>query len=180
MSGPGEPVAAPHDTGLSYADIAAIGSLKARYCRFIDTKLWTELEALFTADARFEGLGSVPDGADAHAFVRGIATRFRDATSVHHCHMPELAGTGADTARGVWAMTDYVQWPAGTDVAEVPGHPGFQGYGHYEEEYRRTAEGWRICFLRLTRLRFDALPVGHAPPRPGRLRASAGWVGDAR
>ncbi len=161
---------------LSAADRAAIAGLKARYCRFIDTKRWRELEALFTADARVEGLGSAPDGADAATFVRGIADRFRDATSVHHCHMPEIMRTGPDTARAIWAMTDYVQWPEGTVVAEVPGHPGFRGFGHYEEEYRRTDGRWRIRFLRLTRLRIDALPAGHAAPRPGRMRASADWL----
>ena len=161
-------------------DLAAIGALKARYCRFIDLKRWAELEALFTADARFEGLGSAPDGAGPAEFVRGIAARFRDATSVHHCHMPEVAMTGPDEARGIWAMMDYVQWPPGAVVAEAPGHLGFRGYGHYEEEYRRTAGGWRIAFLRLTRLRIEALPSDHPPPRPGRMAASADWLGTGR
>lgn len=158
-------------------DLTAIGQLKAQYCRFIDTKHWAALEALFTADARFEGLGSAPDGADRAAFVGGIAARFRDAISVHHCHMPEIAMAGPDSARGIWAMMDYVQWPPGAVVAEAPGHPGFRGYGHYEEEYRREAGTWRICFLRLTRLRIEALPPGHPPPRPGRKQASADWLG---
>lgn len=157
-------------------DLAVIGQLKARYCRFIDTKQWGALEALFTADARFEGLGSAPDGADRAIFVGGIAARFRDATSVHHCHMPEIAMTGPDSARGIWAMMDYVQRPPGVVVAEAPGHPGFRGYGHYEEEYRREAGTWRICFLRLTRLRIEALPPGHPPPCPGRKQASADWL----
>ena len=159
------------------ADAAAIGSLKARYCRFIDTKRWAELEALFTPDARFEGLGSAPDGASPAVFVQGIAARFQHATSVHHCHMPELAVLAPGIVRGVWAMMDYVQWPHGFTVVEVPGHPGFQGYGHYEEEYRKADRHWRISFLRLTRLRFDALPAGHPAPLAGRLQASADWIG---
>lgn len=158
-------------------DRAAIGGLKARYCRFVDTKQWTALAGLFTPDARFEGLGSAPDGATVTDFVGGISARFRTATSVHHCHMPEIAFTGPDAARGIWAMEDYVQWPEGTPVAEVPGHPGFRGYGHYEEEYRRDAGQWRIRFLRLTRLRIDPLPPGHPAPRPGRRQAGADWLG---
>ena len=158
-------------------DLEAICQLKARYCRFIDTKQWDGLHALFAPDARFEGLGSAPSGADLQTFVTGISTRFRDAVSIHHCHMPEIRLTGPDHARGVWAMTDYVQWPAGFVVAEVPGHPGFHGYGHYEEEYRRLSGSWRIAFLRLTRLRFDALPAGHPAPLPGRLQASPDWLG---
>jgi hypothetical protein len=161
---------------MTDADRDAIAQLKARYCRFIDTKRWAELRALFTPDCRFEGLGSAPSGATVDIFVTGISTRFCDATSIHHCHMPEIKVTGPDTARAVWAMMDYVQWPEGFAVAEVPGHPGFQGYGHYEEEYRRQDGAWRISFLRLTRLRFDALPAGHAAPRPGRLQASTNWI----
>ena len=37
-------------------DLDAIHQLKARYCRFIDTKQWDRLASVFTADARFEGL----------------------------------------------------------------------------------------------------------------------------
>ncbi len=113
-------------------DMEKIKLLKARYCRFVDTKRWQDLRGLFTENARFEGLGSVPSGADLTTFINGISSRFRDATSVHHCHMPEIALTGRDTARGIWAMMDYVQWPEGFEVREVPGHPGFYGYGHYE------------------------------------------------
>jgi hypothetical protein len=158
------------------ADRDAIGQLKARYCRFIDTKRWAALRGLFTADARFEGLGSAPGGADLDTFITGISTRFRDATSIHHCHMPEIRFLGPDSARAVWAMADYVQWPEGFAVRETPGHPGFHGYGHYEEAYQKGADGWRIAFLRLTRLRFDALPVGHPAPLPGLLQASANWI----
>ena len=158
------------------AAILEIHRLKARYCRFIDTKRWSDLRALFIPEARFEGLGSAPTGAGLPTFIDGISQRFRDATSVHHCHMPEIVLTGPDTARGIWAMADYVQWPEGSEVREVPGHPGFLGYGHYEEEYVRRDGVWRIAFLRLTRLRFDALPHGHPAPIPGRFQASQTWI----
>ena len=162
---------------LDPADHDAICQLKARYCRFIDTKRWGELAGLFDPDARFEGLGSAPSGAGVETFVTGISTRFHNAVSVHHCHMPELRRICPMVARGIWAMMDYVQWPPGTEVREVPGHPGFFGYGHYEEEYRKQGDEWRIAFLRLTRLRFDALPADHPAPRPGRLQASPDWLG---
>jgi len=156
--------------------IAEIGVLKARYCRFIDTKRWEDLRSLFVEDAKFEGLGSAPQGANLDMFINGISARFAQATSVHHCHMPDIVLTGADRARGTWAMMDYVQWPTGFDVAEVPGHPGFFGYGYYEEEYARRDGLWKISFLRLTRIRFDALPPGHPEPRPGKLQADPRWL----
>lgn len=146
-------------------DLDAIHQLKARYCRFIDTKQFDRLPTLFTSDARFEGLGSAPTGATVAMFVQGIATRLGPVMSIHHCHMPEIVFRDADAARGIWAMMDYLEWPEGGGPKEAEGYRGFTGYGHYEEEYRRTPDGWRIAFLRLTRMRIDPLAVP-APPNP--------------
>ncbi|WP_424138304.1 nuclear transport factor 2 family protein [Roseomonas chloroacetimidivorans] len=158
-------------------DLSEIHGLKARYCRCIDTKQWRALEELFTVDARFEGFGSAPTGANRETFVAGVSTRLADAVSVHHCRMPEIEFIGPDEARGIWAMEDYVDFPRGRDVAEAPGQRGYRGYGHYEEAYRRDGETWRFTFLRLTRLRIDAVSQADPPPRPGRLSASTGWLG---
>ena len=152
-----------------------IAQLKARYCRYIDTKQWEALRGLFTAATRFEGFGSAPSGADADTFVAGIRNRLGPVTSIHHCHMPEIAFTGPDSARGIWAMMDYLQWPA-----EVPKETGFFGYGHYEEEYVRTPDGWRFGFLRLTRLRMDPLPPGHVRSLPGLLAHRPDWLENGR
>lgn len=157
-------------------DVDTIHSLKARYCRYVDTKQWTRLRELFSADARFDGFGSAPPGADVDTFVAGVSARLRDTTSVHHCHQPELRFHGPDRARGVWAMMDYVQWPPGQAPKETPGSAGFFGYGHYEEEYRREGNTWRITQMRLTRIRFDALPAQHPAPRAGMLRHDPNWL----
>lgn len=158
------------------ADRTSLCELKARYCRYVDAKRWEDLRTLFTPDARFEGLGSVRQGGSLDEFIAGIATRLGPAVSVHHCHMPEFRFLDADHARGIWAMMDYVQWPPGTPVQEVPGYEGFWGYGHYEEAYRRDDGRWRIALLRLTRLRFDGIRAGHPAPRPGRLSLSPDWL----
>ena len=34
------------------------------------------------------------------------------ARTCHHGHMPEIEITGDGTARGIWAMFDYVEWDA--------------------------------------------------------------------
>lgn len=156
--------------------IERIKQLKARYCRFVDTKQWGALRALFTPDARFEGLGSAPSGADLDKFIDGISTRFVEVTSIHHCHMPEIKFTTPSLARGVWAMMDYVDFPIGVEVKEVPGHRGFFGYGHYEEEYERVGATWFISFLRLTRIRFDAVPVASPLPIAGMFKVSTNWL----
>ncbi len=80
-----------------------------------------------------------------------------DTVTVHHGHMPEIALTSATTATGIWAMFDWVDWSKTATPERT-----FQGYGHYNEEYEKGADGrWRIKRLHLTRLRVD-----HPTPQP--------------
>ncbi len=72
-----------------------------------------------------------------------ISEILKDATTVHHGHMPEIEIVDADNATGVWAMEDLVQLPG---IA-------LQGWGHYHERYRREAGSWKIASIRLSRLR---------------------------
>jgi len=153
----------------------AIAETKARYCRFIDTKQWERLPSLFTADCRFEGLGSAPAGADVATFVKGVSTRLAPTISVHHCHMPEIRFLSDAHARVTWAMEDYVEWTDGSSARETPGSRGFRGYGHYEEEYRLDSGAWKICFLRLTRLRIDPVDAAQPPALMGQRQATPAW-----
>ena len=50
-----------------------IRGLKARYCRFVDTKQWSRLAILFAADTRFDGFGSAPPGANAATACGGCS-----------------------------------------------------------------------------------------------------------
>jgi hypothetical protein len=144
--------------------IEDIKRLKARYFRWIDTKQWEKLRTVFTADCTFEGLWAGGDGADA--FVSSIQSNLADVPTVHMGFMPEIEVLDEHTARGIWAMTDYLEWE--TDAiayrgVSVPGQRGIRGYGHYSEEYTRTEDGWKISHLRMTRLRIDPL-VGPLEP----------------
>ena len=146
------------DAVQTLLDIEAIKQLKARYFRHIDGKQWDDLEALFTADARWNVDGGsghyewdAPDDFIAHV-SKSLAA---PAVSVHQGHMPEIEVTDATNARGTWAMFDYV---------DVPGRPLRVGYGHYHETYRKESDGWRIASLELTRIRVDAFEE-----RPERL-----------
>jgi hypothetical protein len=69
---------------------------------------------------------------------------------------------GSDKARGIWAMFDWVEFPAPQSGGPSAGQRGFIGYGHYHEKYRKKNGIWKIAFLRLTRLRLDPL-FGKAP-----------------
>ena len=157
-----------------------IQQLKARYCRWIDTKNWAQLPHLFTPDCRFDGMGwNVPPGAGPEFFVERIAVRHARTISVHHCHIPEIRFESRTAARGIWAMEDFVEWQLPEDVPPewvAAGCKGFRGYGHYEERYALHDGQWRIGFLRLTRLRIDGVPVESPPARMGQVRASSDWL----
>jgi SnoaL-like protein len=134
-------------------DIEAIKQLKARYFRCMDQKRWTEWGEVFARDAVLEvpEANMVTNGRDA--IVAAVSSLLEGARTVHHGHMPEIEVTGDDTARGTWAMFDYVEWAPNADGQRV----GLQGFGHYVEEYVREDGDWRIGRSRLVRVRVDPL-----------------------
>ena len=128
-------------------DRIAICELKARYCRFLDTKQWDAWTALFTEDFVLDtseaGGGAPIEGRDAVvAMVRGAIETVRTA---HQVHTPEIAIDG-DSATGIWAMQDRLVFPDGNGVT---------GYGHYTERYAKQDGAWRIASSKLTRLLID-------------------------
>jgi uncharacterized protein (TIGR02246 family) len=131
-------------------DIEEIKQLKARYFRYLDTKRWDAWGTVFTPDAVMEvpEADMVNHGRDE--VVRAVSTALEGTRTVHHGHMPEIVITGPDTARGTWAMSDFVEWQSAGDQ-----RAGLRGYGHYLEEYVRQDGEWRIARLRLERLRVD-------------------------
>ncbi len=128
-------------------DIEAIHQLKARYFRMMDTKDWDGLAMVFTDDVHIdmtgEGGGVTTSVAEYMPF---LIENIGPVTTVHHGHMPEIELTGTDSATGIWAMEDELWWPEGGPIVHL------HGYGHYHETYRRTADGWRIATMTLTRL----------------------------
>jgi hypothetical protein len=127
-------------------EIEQIKQLKARYFRLMDTKQWPEWTQVFTEDAVLQW-GPKDDNVfrGRDEIVKGVSHVLREATTCHHGHMPEIELTGADRARGIWAMYDYVESPQFV----------LHGFGHYHEEYRKADGAWRIARLKLTRLRED-------------------------
>lgn len=165
---------------LSARDYQEICNLVAKYFRFVDLKMWPELRHLFTNDARFEGLWAAAGSPDT--FVDNLhANLGPEVVTVHQGFSPDIAATEDGVARGVWAMSDYLRWPPGTRAYLGVGDPsesGIRGYGYYEHEYRRTENGWRISFLRLTRIRIDPIVGDWAEPRQYPVLApSHTWVG---
>jgi 3-phenylpropionate/cinnamic acid dioxygenase small subunit len=141
-------------------DIEAIKQLKARYFRLMDLKQWDAWGVVFTADCVMEVPEADLVNTGRAEIVANVSAALVGARTCHHGHMPEIEITGDGTARGIWAMFDYVEW-AEQDGTRV----GLQGYGHYREEYRREDGEWRIARTRLERLRVDSLAAVPDLPR---------------
>ena len=134
-------------TADALVEIEAIKQLKARYCRYLDTKDWGAWRTIFADDFHSdtaESGGKVIEGADE--FIAFTRKSLRNQATVHQVHAPEIELTSATTARGIWALEDVVRFGPGVNL---------RGYGHYHETYEKIDGQWRIKSSKLTRLRED-------------------------
>lgn len=137
-------------------DFLDICQVKARYCRFLDTKDWAGYAGVFTEDFELDTspAGGAPPIQGREAAIKYIRGSVETAKTAHHVHNPEIEIDG-DVARVIWAMQDRVIWgPDRTDIGEV----GHTGYGHYRETYVRQADGWRIARSQLSYLIYESIP----------------------
>jgi ketosteroid isomerase-like protein len=126
-----------------FADWLAICNVKADYCRLLDTKQWAEWAQVFTEDVVVDvPEAGTPPTTSRDDFVWPLSKMLAEVKTAHQVHSPQIAIEG-DKAKVIWAMQDRLHWPDGNTMT---------GYGHYHEEYRRTADGWKIANLRLSRL----------------------------
>ncbi|ORW97075.1 DUF4440 domain-containing protein [Mycobacterium sp. IEC1808] len=133
-------------------ELEAIRQLKARYCRFLDTKDVESWRAVFTPDLVVTlDMAVSAGGADPKTapplegvdnFVPMVMGGLENVATMHHCHTPEITLTSATTATGIWAMEDLLVFADGREL---------QGAGHYHETYEKREGSWRIKTLHLTR-----------------------------
>ena len=142
---------ATEDERQRLSDIEAIKQLRARYTRAVDTKDWALYGDSLAEDAHLSTERGEDDGREH--IVEVISQALAPATTVHHVHSPEIELTGPDTASGIWAMNDLVDFPTFA----------IRGWGHYRETYVRTDDGWKIQTSTLTRLKVDM--EGEVPSR---------------
>ncbi|MGR8918455.1 MAG: nuclear transport factor 2 family protein, partial [Gammaproteobacteria bacterium] len=83
------------------------------------------------------------------ALVDGVRSLMTGAVSMHQGFMPEIELSSPTAAKAIWAMFDYVRLPT----------CHFKGWGHYHEDYVKTADGWRIAKIHLTRLHTEEVWV---------------------
>jgi hypothetical protein len=143
--------------------VEEIKLLKAQYFRFLDTKDYDGLDAIFTDDAVIDVRGSTTASNDTEPSVGGLddglmtglglkkffRTSIADLVTVHHGHMPEITLLSETTATAVWAMEDRIWFK--------PGSPSrmMHGWGHYHESYVRADHAWRISAMRISRIRTE-------------------------
>ncbi|ONH61394.1 hypothetical protein CcI49_07415 [Frankia sp. CcI49] len=141
--------------------IEEIRNLKARYFRYMDSKLWDDLATVFTADMQVitpNGDVWMKGGANYAASLRSSLT---DAVSCHQGLTGEVEVVDERHATGIWAMQDVIEW---ADRHPREGWKSILGRGHYHETYRWEKGRWRIATLTLTRLRLDITWPGDAHP----------------
>lgn len=138
-------------------DLEAIRQLKARYCRFLDTKDYEAWKRLFAEDVVVTlDMAISSGGADGQTapplrgldeFVPVVLGGVEHAQTKHHVHTPEITLTSDTTASAIWAMEDLLLFADGGELF---------GAGHYHETYEKRDGGWVITSLHLTRtiLRF--------------------------
>ncbi len=147
-------------------EIEKIRTLKARYCRFLDTKQWEAFGRLLSEDVVLEfydttgKLQMKVEGRDE--VMRQMPAYFAHAQTVHQVKHHEIELLTPATARAFWAEEDIVTFfnPVHSPSAVI------HGFGYYHEHYAKADGEWRITGYRLERLKLDYTPwpaAEHAP-----------------
>ena len=121
-------------------DVEAIQRLKYRYWRCLDLKLWDELAGCFTDDATADyGEGRYHfAGAEAILrFLREALGRESGSVTIHHGHHPEIELTSETTARGTWALYNYLFNVAQKRSVRIG--------AYYDDRYVKLAGAWKIA-----------------------------------
>ncbi len=126
-------------------NIEAIKKLKAKYWRCIDRKLWDALAECFTEDV------IVDYGPDMQFRGREAVLQFfreilgtDSVITVHAGYGAEIEIITDTTAKGVWALSDYV-------ITEPDSK--MKGWAHYEDEYFKENGKWKKKVSKITRIR---------------------------
>jgi hypothetical protein len=120
-----------------YEDIEAIKQLKYKYFRTLDSKLWDELAECFTDDATTAYSGGKHSYQGKDAIMKFLREGLNPTMiSMHQCHHPEIELTSDTTAKGVWALYDY--------VIITPVNMSLRGAAFYHDEYVKVSGDWKI------------------------------------
>jgi 3-phenylpropionate/cinnamic acid dioxygenase small subunit len=131
-------------------DRAAITDVTIRYCWALDTKDWAVLDSVFTEDANGDLLEDVVGRV---AIKKRVETALSHMDETQHLISNHQIVVQGDTA----TCRCYLQAQHVRKAAH--GGPNFIIAGRYEDELKRTPEGWRISFRRLVVMWTDGNPA---------------------
>ena len=106
----------------------------------LDARRYAGVLDLFTADGKFDRLGTVFGGRDE--ISRFLEGRPADVVTRHLCTNIRISVQSADEATGVCYVL-FFSGKAGAD-ARLPIPPSPPGVVEYHDIFSRTAAGWRI------------------------------------
>jgi hypothetical protein len=129
-------------------DIEAIRQLKYQYVRCLDTKDWDGMALTFAEDA----ITSYSDGELSFRGRDAIMKFLRESAlaekpgmvGVHHVHHPEIELTGPASAKGIWALYNY--------LLHTGNQRGLRLCAFYHDEYVKIAGRWKIKSTGYTRV----------------------------
>jgi hypothetical protein len=137
-------------------DRAQIHDLVVSYARCADEKDWEGFAELFSDEGRLVlPFGDITKDQMAESGERIL----RPFGSTHHMFTNFAIEIEGDTARS----RHYLQATHVLDAAEKGQHADIGGW--YDNEYRRTPDGWRFVSVNLTFIWSDGEPFAPGDPR---------------
>lgn len=133
--------------------------LSIAYARHLDFREYDAFGELFTENGHLDAGGPIDGRAAIRASLDRRPDRLRSRHVLTNIHIEVL---DADHARGITYLSLYRHVgdeSLGDDAIEFDGPAAV---GHYEDEFARTAEGWRIARRKL----YFAFRRAAAFPRP--------------
>jgi SnoaL-like domain len=136
-----------HQQPSVLADEAACARLCLAFVRHLDARQYEQVLGVFTADARLDRLGTVFQGRAAIAAF--LNARSMQVETRHLCTNILIDVTSSDEASGVCDVL-FFQGQTGSDGSvQMAGSPAIV---QYQDQFRRTASGWRIHERRIRML----------------------------
>jgi SnoaL-like domain len=140
--------------------IEDIRTLQSRYVRYADSKDWDALVGCFLPDASFtpHDLQGRPQvimtGRDA--IKERVSTSVGNGTALHHLLSYEIEVESSTSARGVWAMEDWIDRSNDDcSTGAISPFKTMHGCGHYHATYEKVGGVWFIADLKLLRVKLE-------------------------
>lgn len=135
----------------------------AQYVRFADQKNWDAFSSLFTETGTFTPLDTngktILEMSGRDNIRNTISESVGNATAIHHLFSYEIEIDSSKSAKGIFAMEDFVIREDNADSAGsedvVAAFKTLKGYGHYHGDFINEDGKWLIQKLVQTRLKLD-------------------------